>query len=311
MNPKINNFYIIILTTVLLFVSCSKDRTEHDSNSLSSINKTTQKLLDFKQNLFSKSGGGMISDSAEWHIEGLLNYEKANNVHDFSQTEFLYDTLTWPSINGVISYEDLQQIYYSVNELAQSMVLNSGNDNYTFDLIDLQVIETGLKNGEQSLVVGISGGLPGTTQTYLPFDNTDYWESGGLQGKCDIFAGQFIGRDATTELEQHFKGQLYIPSYFVSIVSIYVHAIDLETDDNPFGPYMMWAENSTHSNNCLSPNELNYYLSKWDYIKNEYKPEGKTFSSVDVYWDVISGKSSEGFYTYILKYGVNIGSNPN
>lgn len=311
MNSKINNFYIITLMTAILFVSCSKDRSEHDSQSISSINKTTQKLLDFKQNLLIKSGSGMLSDSAEWHLEGLLNYEKANNLHDFNQVEFLYDTLIWPSFNGVVSYEDLQQIYNSVIDIAQSMTLNNGSENYTFDVIDLHVIETGLKNGEQSVVVGISGGVPGTIQTYLPFDNTDYWESGGLQGKCDIYAGQFMGRDATTELEQHFKGQLYIPSYFVSIVTTEAHAIDNETDDNPYGPYMMWAENSNHSNNCLSPEELNYYLSKWDYIKNNYQPDGKTFCSVDVRWNVIVARYSNEFHTYILKYGVNIGSNPN
>ena len=302
----------IIMAAAVIFASCSKERVDNDSQSAAETNKTTQKLISFRQDMFSKSGGSMTSDSAEWHLEGLLNFEQANNTHEFIQVEFLYDTLTWPASNGVISYEGLQQVYASVNDLARSMALQSGNPDYTFDVIDLQVIETGLKNGEQAVMVSLSGGLPGTIPTYMPFDASDYWESGGLQGKCDIYAGQFMGRDATTELEDHFRGPYTIPGYYISVDTFYAHAFDNEDPDNPYGDYMMWMENKNHSNNCLSPGELNYYLSKWDFIKNKYKPVNKTYCSVDVELDVIVfPNSSEEFHTYILKYGVNIGSNPN
>ncbi len=301
-----------IMAVTVIFSSCSKDGVDNDSQSTAVTNKTTQKLISFRQDLFSKSGGSMTSDSAEWHLEGLMNFEQANNTHEFIQVEFLYDTLTWPASNGVISYEGLQQVYATVNELARSMALQSGNPDYTFDVIDLQVIETGLKNGEQAVVVALSGGLPGTIPTYMPFDATDYWESGGLQGKCDIYAGQFMGRDATTELEDHFRSPYTIPSYFVSIFTVDAHAFDNEATDNSYGDYMMWMENSNHSNNCLSPGELNYYLSKWDFIKDKYKPANKTYCSVDVQWNIIvTPYSDEGFHTYTLKYGVNVGSNPN
>jgi hypothetical protein len=299
-----------IMAAAVIFASCSKEGVDNNSQSTAETNKTTQKLISFRQDLFSKSGGSMTSDSAEWHLEGLLNYEQANNTREFIQVEFLYDTLTWPASNGVINYEGLQQVYASVNELAQNMTQQSGNPDYTFDVIDLQVIETGLKNGEGAVVVTLSGGLPGTIPAYMPFDDTDYWVSGGLQGKCEEFAGQYIGRDATTELEHHFKSPYTIPSYFVSIETFYAYAFMNEDPDNPYGDYMMWMENSNHSNHCLSPGELNYYLSKWDFIKNKYKPENKTYCSVDVVYDVAVG-SSPDFHTYILKYGVNIGSNPN
>jgi hypothetical protein len=303
-------FLTAIMAVAVIFASCSKDGVDKDSLSTAETNKTTQKLISFRQDLFSKNGGSMASDSAEWHLEGLLNFEQANNTHEFIQVEFLYDTLAWPASNGVISYEGLQQVYASVNELAQSMALNNGNPDYTFDVIDLQVIEAGLKSGEQAVVVALSGGLLGTIPTYTPFDLTDYWVSGGLQGKCDIYSGQFMGRDATTELEDHFKSPYTIPSYFISVDTFYAHAFENEATDNPYGDYMMWMENSNHSNNCLSPGELNYYLSKWDFIKNKYKPANKTYCSVDVEWEIITGKSGEGEFVYILKYGVNIGSNP-
>jgi hypothetical protein len=304
-------FLTAIMAVAVIFASCSKDGVDKDSLSTAETNKTTQKLISFRQDLFSKNGGSMASDSAEWHLEGLLNFEQANNTHEFIQVEFLYDTLAWPASNGVISYEGLQQVYASVNELAQSMALNNGNPDYTFDVIDLQVIETGLKSGEKDVVVALSGGLLGTIPTYTPFDLTDYWESGNLLGKCDEFAGQYIGRDATTELEHHFKGPYTYPSYFVSLSYVWVFYCENEADDNPFGYYMMWFEMGNGSNDCLSPDELNYYLSKWDYLKNKYKPEGKTFCSVDVIYDNIVGSKGSHAHTYYMTYGVNIGSNPN
>jgi hypothetical protein len=252
----------------------------------------------------------MLSDTAEWYLEGLLNYEQANNTHEFSQVEFSRDTLTWPAGNGEISFQDLQGLYTTINEMAADIAIQNGNPSYTFDIIDLQLIETNLKNDEQSVEVTLSGGIKGPTPTYTSFGSEDYWYSGGLQGKCDEFIGQCIGRDATTELEDHFTLAATEPSYFISISTVYARAHDYETSDNPFGYYMMWAENSNHSNNCLSPDELNYYLSKWNYIKNLNKPEDKTFCSVDVYSDCIVGSGND-FYTYILKYGVNIGSDPN
>ena len=308
---KLQHFLTLFLLCAFAFISCQKDKAEiKDESTKSEVAKITRQLQIFKQNLQLKSGETLPADSAEWYLEGLLNYEQANNTHQFIQIEFFNDTLAWPEGNGVISNQDLQVVYASVNELAQNRAQQNGNPDYTFNVVDLQVIETGLKNGEKAVVVNLSGGLPGTIPTYIGFLADDYWTSGGLQGKCDIYSGLCIGRDATTELEYHFTFAATIPGYYISVSTAYAHAIDYETDDNPYGYYMMWVENENHSNNCLSPGELNYYLSKWDYIKNTNKPVNKTFITVDVKNDCIVGFGDD-FYTYELKYGVNIGSNPN
>jgi hypothetical protein len=305
-----------IMAAAVIFASCSKDGVDNNSQSPSETNKTTQKLISFRQDLFSKNGGSMTSDSAEWHLEGLLNYEQANNTHEFIQVEFLYDTLTWPASNGVISYEGLQQVYASVNELAQSMALNNGNPDYTFDVIDLQVIETGLKSGEKDVVVTISGGLPGTTPTYIGFGTDDHWYWGWKAGKCDDFLGQYIGRDAAKELQDHFTNVPFQHSYFVSVVVVLAYPWDqaFQDDNNPFGNSMIFenTETSAGLTYCVSPEELNYYLSKFDYIKNFLKPIGKTYKTVLVEDDFIPTYSPFPiFHRYKLYYGVNIGSNPN
>ena len=304
-------FSSAILFAAIIFASCSKDQVNNEPKT-DSINKTTRQLMNFRQDLFSKNGGSMATDSAEWYLEGLLNFEQANNTHEFAQLQFLYDTLAWPESNGEITMENLQQLYANVNQIAQSMALQNGSPDYTFDIIDLQVIETGLKSGETAVKVTLAGGLTTTAPAYIGFGPTDYWTSGGLQGKCDPHSGQGVGKDATTELEWRFKGPYTEPGYFVSSEYHETHAFEHPASDNPYGDYMMWHENINHSNNCLSPGELNYYLSKWDYIKNMYKPDNKTFSGVDVIYNVIVSPHSEaGFHTYRIFYGVNIGSNPN
>jgi hypothetical protein len=190
--------------------------------------------------------------------------------------------------------------------MAADIAIQNGNPAYTFDIIDLQLIETNLKNDEQSVEVTLSGGIKGTTPTHVAFGPEDYWYSSELKGKCGDYIGQFIGRDATTELTKQFMLPATIPSYFVSIETFLAHADHYPTSDNPYGYYMIWYENSNHSNNCLSPGELNYYLSKWEYIKNLNKPVNKTFCSVEINLDYIVGRDTD-FYTYSIKYGINIG----
>ena len=305
-----------IMAAAVIFASCSKDGVDNNSQSPSETNKTTQKLISFRQDLFSKNGGSMTSDSAEWHLEGLLNYEQANNTHEFIQVEFLYDTLTWPASNGVINYEGLQQVYASVNDLAQNMALQSGNPDYTFDVIDLQVIETGLKSGEKSVVVTLSGGLLGTIPTYVGFGTDDYWYWGWDAGKCGDFTGQYIGRDASTELQDHFTSVPFQHSYFISIVEVPAEPWNenFQDDNNPYGNSMIFENTGSPSGivYCVSPEELNYYLSKFDYIKNFLKPTGKTYKTVLVEDDFVPmGGNFPIFHRYKLFYGVNIGSNPN
>jgi hypothetical protein len=253
-----------------------------------------------------------LSDTAEWYLEGLLNYEQANNTHEFSQVEFSRDTLTWPAGNGEISFQDLQGLYTTINDMAADIAIQNGNPAYTFDIIDLQIIETNLKNDERLVEVTISGGTKDLTPTHESFGPEDYWYAAGFQGKCSEFIGQCIGRDATTELKVHFMLPKTIPSYFVSVESVWVYAADYPTNDNPYGNYMMW-ESPSSEIDCLGPEELNYYLSKFNYIKNDNNPENKTFKTVDVFYDFISGDGSKAitsseFHSYRLFYGINIGS---
>jgi hypothetical protein len=63
--------------------------------------------------------------------------------------------------------------------------------------------------------------------------------------------------------------------------------------NNQYGDYMIFetsgiGEEPTEEP-CLDYNELNYYLSKFDYIKNYNKPSNKSFKSIYVYDDFALG----------------------
>ncbi|MBW6491649.1 MAG: hypothetical protein K0B15_10715 [Lentimicrobium sp.] len=297
---------------ITLATSCKKEKHESALIIKNGQGQTTLKLLNFKQKIQIKIGDMMEADSALWYLEGLLNYEQANNTHEFQQIDFYYDTLPWPASNGTISTHNIQQIYASLSEQSQLIAYQNGDPAYTFNLIDLNLLETDSKTSTQALAVTLSGGLPEAISSYLAFSEDDYWISGGLLGKCDIYAGQCVGRDATTELEYFFNLPKTNPGFYVSIESVDAHAFDYPASDNPYGNYKIWAENINHSNNCLDPDELNYYLSKWEFIRSINKPADKTFCAVDVQWNIVVGKlSNEGFHTYSISYGEYVGSNNN
>ena len=56
---------------------------------------------------------------------------------------------------------------------------------------------------------------------------------------------------------------------------------------------------------CLSPLELNYYLSKFEFIKNNCKPNGKTFKNVEVNGTFgLQINTWERIHYYTLYYGI-------
>jgi hypothetical protein len=54
---------------------------------------------------------------------------------------------------------------------------------------------------------------------------------------------------------------------------------------------------------CLDHEELKYYLNKFDYIKNLYKPQNQEFKSVEVEDDVETGTGggTKGYYLHRYK----------
>lgn len=257
-----------------------------------------------------KSNGSLPSDSAVWYLEGLLNLENANNNHDFQNVTFLHDTLTFIASNNTLSLEYLNEIYLQINNWMTEIHNQSNNTVRDFDLVDIELEETNLKNGTQQLIVTTSLGTIGGTMNYIPFGPEDYWYWGYGLGMCGDNSGQHIGLDAATELQRKFRNPIPYPgpSYFISVVYTTVQAWQYEDLNNGFRDYMMYYADrpGLPVDDCLSPEELNYYLSKFDYIVQDNKPTGKTYKTVDVKTSILQKSSSWiHMHEYKIYYGVN------
>lgn len=312
---KLHIYLSFFLLCSFAIISCQKEKAEiKDEPTKNDATKITKQLLAFKQHLQSKSGGTMAADSAEWYLEGLLNFEQANNNHVFGDVDFYHDTLTVTVTDGQISLDELNNLYTTIDAWAENLQQQSGNEDYTFDIVDLNLETTGLKSGTQNLVVSLSGGVPGIGLNYVPFGPTDYWYWGSWMGKCGEF-WQNIHADAATELQRKFRNPIAVPGagYYTSIDVIdVIPGFDSEfydPDNAPYDGYMLYRESVEYINfdRCLSPSDLNYFLSKFDYIKNKKQPVRKQYKTVNVNHLLIYN-SGEWIQThkYSLYYGIKI-----
>ncbi len=308
---KLNYLVSLFLVCSFVFISCQKDKAEiKDESTKNDATKIT--TIANLSKPASKSGEYITADSAVWYLEGLLNFEKANNNHVFGDVDFYHNTLTVTVTDGQISLSELNILYITIDAWVEIIQQQSGNEDYSFDIVDLNLETTGLKSGTQNLVVSISGGVLGIGLNYYPFGTTDYWYWGYELGKCGEYSG-YIGKDASTELQRKFRNPIAVPGpgYYTDVVRIdVVPGFDTAFDDPENAPYagtMLYSQGGTNNafDQCLSPNDLNYYLSKFDFIRNTKNPPNKQYKTVEV---IYTDSPGIGYWLHIhiykLYYGV-------
>ena len=314
---KKNYYYpVFYLLALVLFFGCQKEKPESTQGlALVITSAVTKRLIAFKQNLQSKSNEVLATDSAEWYLEGLLNLELANNTHEFGDVDFFHDTIALTVTEGQISFDELNMLYTSIDAWAEALQQQSGNEDYTFDIVDLNIETTGLKSGTQNLIVTLSGGGLGTGLNYTPFGTTDYWYWGYGLGKCGEYSG-YTGKDASTELQRKFRNPIAVPGagYFISVeTKLVTPGVDPEFDDPynaPYDGYMIYSQSGLNPefDQCLSPSDLNYYLGKFDFIKETKRPVGKQYKTVNVNFTIGIVPSPQWLHVHIytLYYGIKI-----
>jgi hypothetical protein len=303
--------YITLMTilAIFAFTSCKKD-----SNIVgvkSSQNETTQKLIDFKNSLNSKNGVTLSFESANWYMEGLLNFERANNDHNFNELTHYYDTISNNFTGTSINYNELNNLYITFNNILDKHIESTPNSK--FDLIDLNFINS---NNEIIIVMISSIGVENTKYIYPQFTSTDYWKWGWNLGKCD---GTLVGQDAADKLEYTFNHPTnpnLLPGYFINVEMKTVYPQNYPDPNYPGAFYkfmLFWTggAGSGPNNNlyepCIAPSELNYYVSKFDYIRIQNCPSGKVFKNVHVVDTSTGGLTSwNRAHNYQLNYGTFI-----
>lgn len=243
---------------------------------------------------------------ADWYIEGLLNLEKAYNYHDFINQQFSRDSITLVISNDSISGDQIELVYEYFLNILDMIEANQGNPNFGFDIIDIYSVETGLKDGSLMMYMESAYG-DGWACNYVPFNENDYWYWGWNMGKCNGYQGS---GDAADKLEYKFNHPIILGQAGFYTSNVTLTAFPWEYDDfsnsTPWGDFMMFCYDLATppiEEPCLSPSDLNFYLSKFDYIKEDKKPADKTFKVVDVGEDIVLGTEIRLHY-YDLTYGI-------
>lgn len=291
----------------ITFTSCKKESDNASVNNTQ--DQTTQKLIEFKNKLNSKDVNSISIENATWYLEGLLNYEKANNEHNMADLTYNYDTISYIVTSETFSYEQLETVYLNLNKILNHYIQLAPNAKY--DLIDLSIVKA---SNEVKVIMISSAGVVAGKYQYQIFGSTDYWVWGWNLGKCGSYCGNNTGADAADQLKYRFNNPLnkpYIPGYYTN-VEMKTIRFDTYPDQNysgTFNHYMMfWASGPGSGPGsyapCISPDELNYYLSKFDYIKDLNCPTGKKFKSANVIEDISCGLDYwDRAHDYQLYYG--------
>ncbi len=298
----------------IAFSSCKKDDNEAPVANTTK-DPIAEKLLDFKQTIQSQNKEAVLftMEDAEWHLEGLLNYEEANNEHNWHGLGFENRTYEVPVSNGQISSSDLNLAYESF--LAEINSLLAEDENLHGNLVNIEIEENQMKDGTATVGMTYSFGSSINIYNYIQFGPTEYWSSEFNGGECG--SNPINSPYGAPEwLEYKFNRPLSTgqPGYFTGPETVHIMGdmspISTQNPAYPDREHIIY--HYLGHPVCLSPEELNFYLNKFDYIKQLYAPTSKNFISVHIMPETLS--STVG-YVYWMDYGTfhpnggGIGSN--
>jgi hypothetical protein len=216
----------------------------------------------------------------------------------------------------MITYEQLNYIYQAFRDKVLATVEAQNNSEFKVDLIDIGIKIPEEKSTTVLVNMEFAGGSE-TMPNYVPFGPGDYWYWGWGLGKCSSYQGIGIGQDAAEQLEFKINHPRAVrePGFFTDNVIITVFPDEFE---DPSGNYefMIFVASGEGENPveepCLSPDQLNYYLNKFEYIKSTMQPTGKTFIKINVIEDIIPADNSWcRLHIYDLYYGIFTPGNAN
>jgi hypothetical protein len=300
--------YLTLLLIPLFFISCDKeeDKTTTSEKTLPAIE---QKLINFKEDLTSASKDEIIYtiEEAEWNLEGLLNYEEANNENNYHGLEFVHDVYQVSLTNGGISNTDLLEAY---NYFLTKITGITQDETLFSDVVDLVIVEPESKDDAVDIEMVFSYGSSVAIYNYYQFEENEDWKLGFDWGPCG-YNTSTENSSAEQQLEYKFNNPIN-----VGISGFYTNNGYTEAYPNEFpedynnpdydeileeGRCWIIADYCT-SNDCLSYEELNFYLNYFDYIKNEKVPSDKTYKSVSVETTLRLGGKKSGKDTYWCHY---------
>jgi len=306
---------MLCICALFALTSCKKEsETLISDNSGKDI---TQKLIEFKSHLNSKDGSTLSIDSAKWFLEGLLNFENANNDHDMGEINLYYDSITISSIANRVSNSELLISYQTLVKKLQKISAEE-NNLILFNMISL-VIKPSDVADESQILMTVSAGKESKSWIIVPFVAGDDWIFGYHGGSCttDHNNPNYWNRTSDAAEEMQYKINNSIRprkvGYFVNIASVIVQ--EGQYDYNYPGRYekntMFMAKGhgayAPVSDPCINSVELNYYMSKFEQVAGTAIPQGKSFLNVDIYGCFIGWAGIDPYWVRAHMYNIFYG----
>jgi hypothetical protein len=295
---SLKTLFIMMLTLSIIFTACNKNTSLTEEKQ---IDPTEQKILDFKEKMNSgdKSGETMTVEEAVWNIEATLNY----TYNDFEATEFIsVDTVRVPiniSASGEINFNDVVAAYIELENNLTNFV-----GEYSLCLADVEIIESANKSEGDELtmttVVNSKFSLPFT------FGTTDYWKA-FWGGKCGAYSG-YTDRNARTELSRKAN---YTRSYPANGYITDINTVEFVPYENPdYQDYLFYQSGDNNiipfEQECLNPDELNYWLVQFKQLAIDYRPDDKEIAGYYMNWTGYNIPDESYYYTHFaeISYGI-------
>ena len=274
---KKNLILLLILTLVITFSSCKKDKSLTE---VKTIDPTEQKILNFKEQMkkTNKSDETMSIEDAVWNIEAALNYTYCYTKEDLNRSSLNTikidsSKINYENNNGDILLSDVQIIY---NDL-QNDIITSFNEldaevKY-YDLVDVSYINNTFK----VYYTFVLNKVIGQDKDWI------YWFS----------APSMIYKEANKYVSYPAIGSGYYTD-----VDIFVNLPpnNFATTTNPYGDYLIFYQECSYNSPqyVIGDWEMNYYYHHADDALAEARnniPTGYTFKS----WSM---DSMEWYYSF-------------
>lgn len=305
----IKNKITAIIIIIIVLTSCTKN----DDNLPKIVlqKNVTQKIKDFKANLNLKVDNTISIDSAVWYLEGLLNYENANNEHNFENLFFYRDSISFALSTETISYSKISDFYYYLSDKLNN-IIESSNTSLFYDLIDVNIKQSNINSEYKTLTIVASIGTANEkfrwTANYVPFGSSESL----------VWGWDPNNNDAASKLQYKINNahKYTVLGYFTNIVVIQTAFGDFYDPNYPgsWEQSMIFraqgeGEDEYPPNNVepvLNSTELNYYLTKFEYIKNTLKPQGKIFKNINIIENGNVGGPWFRMHLYDMYFGVYV-----
>lgn len=306
---------IIAAVTTITVVSCKKDKTE-EGNTYESVTKNYE-LSDMDKAMIA-FGEKMKAAAKEKSDETMPLGEALNTLSNYQNftmcdasnysIEILTDTI-YSSLNvseGQVLLSELNRFYETTKPEILSL-FNSleGSQKAIYSIKN--VVDNTQRNDLENysgtldvkIITRLIDSIPPVMPNSLSFGPTDYWHEFDSLGKCDPYFCTYVGRDCVTEINTVMKTQISSlgcgNGYIAYLTDEEIYTITAKQMPDPLSPNGRYAWPYRHlweGIQCVSPDEMNYYLNK---VYGKYILEANTntkiITNIDFVEYFVSSKS--------------------